>query len=197
MGADAGSYAKVVAVNADQNLLTVEIAKGKQLTYDPKRIVGVTVYQQAERKFSARDRVQFTAPQKQLGIANREMGTIEKVDHSGNISLKLDDGRTFEFSPTTQPHFDHGYAVTSHSAQGLTADRVLINADTGSHPDLLNSRFAYVGISRARFDAEIYTNSTADLCEKLANETSKTSALDFNQSTGISSPAELGIGQDM
>ena len=34
-------------------------------------------------------------------------------------------------------HFDHGYAVTSHSAQGLTAERVLINADTG-----VSSRFA-------------------------------------------------------
>ena len=27
-----------------------------------------------------------------------------------------------------------GYAVTSHSSQGLTAERVLVNADTGVHP---------------------------------------------------------------
>jgi len=39
--------------------------------------------------------------------------------------------------------------VTSHSAQGLTAERVLIQADTSVHPDLLDSRFAYVSISRA------------------------------------------------
>jgi ATP-dependent exoDNAse (exonuclease V) alpha subunit len=110
----------------------------------------VTVYEPAEREFSIGERVQFTAPQKQLGIANREMGTIEKVCHDGNITLRLEDARTIEFSATVHPHFDHGYAVTSHSAQGLTADRVLINADTKAHPDLLSSRFAYVSVSRAR-----------------------------------------------
>jgi ATP-dependent exoDNAse (exonuclease V) alpha subunit len=27
-------------------------------------------------------------------------------------------------------NFDHGYAVTSYSSQGLTAERVLVHADT-------------------------------------------------------------------
>jgi hypothetical protein len=41
---------------------------------------------------------------------------------------------------------------------GLTAERVLVNADTGVHPDLLNSRFGYVAISRASHDATLYTD---------------------------------------
>jgi hypothetical protein len=49
--------------------------------------------------------------------------------------------------PLTIP--DHGCAVTSHSAQNLTAERVLIHADTCVHPDLLSSRFGYVAVSRA------------------------------------------------
>jgi ATP-dependent exoDNAse (exonuclease V) alpha subunit len=55
-------------------------------------------------------------------------------------------------------HFDHGYAVTSHSSQGVTAQRVLVNMDTRAHPELINTRFAYVSVSRASQDAQIYTN---------------------------------------
>jgi ATP-dependent exoDNAse (exonuclease V) alpha subunit len=122
------------------------------------------------------------------------MGTIEKVCHDGNITLRLEDARTIEFSATVHPHFDHGYAVTSHSAQGLTADRVLINADTKAHPDLLSSRFAYVSVSRARIDAEIFTNNAADLGLRLCNSVEKSAAVDFSQSKAMSL-TELGMGQ--
>ena len=49
-----------------------------------------------------------------------------------------------------------GYAVTSHSSQGQTADRVLIHANTelGSK-DLLNNRTAYVAVSRSAYDAQM------------------------------------------
>lgn len=52
-------------------------------------------------------------------------------------------------------HFDHGYAVTSHSSQGLTAERALVNMDTRAHPEFINTRFAYVSVSRAAQDAQI------------------------------------------
>ncbi len=42
--------------------------------------------------------------------------------------------------------FDHGYAVTSHSSQGLTSERVLVDMDTNVHPELLNNHFAYVSV---------------------------------------------------
>ncbi|MDE1161180.1 MAG: helicase C-terminal domain-containing protein [Acidobacteriaceae bacterium] len=80
---------------------------------------------------------------------------------------------------------DHGYAVTSHSSQGLTANRVLVNVDTTSHPDLLNSRFAYVSVSRAAQDAQIFTNDAASLSSKLTLDVSKTSALDREISQSV------------
>lgn len=49
------------------------------------------------------------------------------------------------FDPQRHPHLDRGYAVTSYSIQGQTADRVLINVDTElGAKDLLNDRMAYV-----------------------------------------------------
>jgi ATP-dependent exoDNAse (exonuclease V) alpha subunit len=32
-----------------------------------------------------------------------------------------------EFNANQRRHFDHGYALTSHSSQGLTAERVLVH----------------------------------------------------------------------
>ena len=46
------------------------------------------------------------------------------------MRLKLDGGRRVEFQVQSFPHLDHGYAVTSHSSQGQTAERVLIHVDT-------------------------------------------------------------------
>jgi ATP-dependent exoDNAse (exonuclease V) alpha subunit len=175
--------------------LTIQKASGDQVSYDPKRLSGVSVYREMEREFSVGDRIQFTAPEKQLGIANRELGTIEKVDADGNISLRLEDSRNVQFNATEHPHFDHGYAVTSHSSQGLTADRVLINIDTTINAQLLNSRFAYVAVSRASLDAEIYTNGdAADLEQRLSGDVSKSSAVEFSHSTG-NVIADIGLGQ--
>jgi hypothetical protein len=82
------------------------------------------------------------SPARQFTTAkNRDLAAIDSITPDGRISARLDNGRKVEFDATAHRHFDHGYAVTSHSAQGLTAERVLINADTAVHPDLLNSRF--------------------------------------------------------
>jgi ATP-dependent exoDNAse (exonuclease V) alpha subunit len=87
-------------------------------------------------------------------------------------------------------HFDHGYAVTSHSAQGLIAERVLVHADTSVHPDLLNSRFGYVSISRASQQAMLFTDNLAKLGPRLEADVSKTSALEINQASSVAQ----GIG---
>jgi len=78
-------------------------------------------------------------------------------------------------------HFDHGYAVTSHSSQGLTENRVIVNIDTNAPAELLNPRFAYVSISRASEDTRIYTNDATTLGERLSTLVTKSSAVDFQQ----------------
>lgn len=177
LGIRAGSYTRVLSIDPEQNLLTVKMPLGATLTYDPRRLSGVSIYQEREQPFATGDRVQFTAPDKNLGVANRELGTIERISTAGNLVVRLEKGGRVELNPAENRHFDYGYAMTSHSAQGVTADRVLINADTKTHPQLVNSRFAYVAISRARLDATIYTNDSAAIEARLGNEFSKSSAL--------------------
>jgi ATP-dependent exoDNAse (exonuclease V) alpha subunit len=101
--------------------------------------------------------------------------------------VKLDSGRAAQFNVRDNPHLDHGYAVTSHSSQGATADRVLVNVDTeAAHQNLVNSRLAYVAVSRARYDAQIYTNDAADLGRALSRDTSHTAAIEPQQPAAAS-----------
>jgi ATP-dependent exoDNAse (exonuclease V) alpha subunit len=116
-GIEAGTYRLVVGVNPAANLLTVEKASGELATYDPRRLTGVSVYREIDREFSVGDRIQFTAPDKSLGVANRDLAVIESIAPDGRISTRLDNNRKVEFDAKEHRHFDHGYAVTSHSAR--------------------------------------------------------------------------------
>jgi ATP-dependent exoDNAse (exonuclease V) alpha subunit len=185
MGIEAASYATVAGIDPSRNLLTVEKASGEMTSYDPRRLSGVSVYREIERDFAVGDRIQFTAPDKSLGVANRDLGTVQSIAPEGRIGIQLDDSRRIEFNAAEHRHFEHGYAVTSHSSQGLTAERVLINADTAVHPDLLNSRFGYVSISRAKHDAMLFTDDLAKLGPQLHADVSKTTAIEFTQGQSV------------
>ena len=91
--------------------------------------------------------------------------------------VEMDGGREVELDSVKNPHLDHGYAVTSHSSQGQTADRVLIHVDTKlGAKDLLNNRMAYVAVSRGAYDAQIFTNDREKLGAALGHDVSHSSA---------------------
>ncbi len=179
IGIERHTYAKVVATQPNENLLTVEKDSGQRVTYDPSRLHGIGAYREIEREFAIGDRLQWTAPSKDLGVANRDIGTVEQIRREGLFTVRMDNGEAVSFDSNQMRHFDHGYAVTSHSSQGLTADRVLVNIDSNTHFELINSRFAYVSVSRAAHDAQIFTNDAAGLRFGLNKDVTKSSALDL------------------
>ena len=58
--------------------------------------------------------------------------------------------------------------------------------DTGVHPDLLNSRFGYVSISRASREATLFTDNMSKLNPPLSADISKSSALEVGQTASMS-----------
>jgi ATP-dependent exoDNAse (exonuclease V) alpha subunit len=178
LGIEAGEYARVTRTDRESNTVTIKRHGGEELSYDPRRLQGVTVYRDAERTFAQGDRVQMTAPYHAEKLANRELGTVDKIDGDGNLKLKMDSGRKVEFNARQHPHLDYGYAMTRHSSQGQTADRVLIHVDSSqAHGELLNSRMAYVSVSRAQFDVKMYTNDAKTLGQELSRDVSHPSAI--------------------
>ena len=137
----------------------------------------MSTYREVELSFAVGDRLQFTAPNRELGVANRDIGTIEAISKD-SLTVRLSESdKAIYFDPKAMPHFDHGYAVTSHSAQRLTTECVLVNIDSTMHPDLINTRQAYVSISRASHDAHIFTNDARGLAEAPSRDVTKASAM--------------------
>jgi conjugative relaxase-like TrwC/TraI family protein len=174
----AGEYWRVVDRDYEGNLLTVQSEDGREETYNPKRLKGVSVYREDSRLFAQGDRIQFRAPLHEKQVATNELGTIKRIEEN-HWTVKLDSGREIDLDIESYRHIDHGYAVTSISSQGQTAYRGIINADTNESALLLNKRTAYVASSRAMHDAHIYTNSIAELPE----------AFDRNQDNEIAQDA--------
>jgi ATP-dependent exoDNAse (exonuclease V) alpha subunit len=104
-------------VDPKENRITIEREKGTRQTHDPRRLSGVSVHREVKHEFSKGDRIQFTAPSKELKVANRELGTIERVSSKGDLSIRLDSGREVRFNIREHAHLDHGYAVTATAAR--------------------------------------------------------------------------------
>ena len=181
MGIEPGEYARVDRVDPRENRITIERENGVQQTYDPRRLSGVAVYHEVQREFSQGDRVQFTSPSRELHVTNRELGTVEGVSNAGNLEIRMDSGREVRFNIREHPHLDYGYAVTSHSSQGQTAERVLVHVDTDKGELLVNNRFAYVSVSRGQYDAQIYTNDRSELAWNLSRDNSQRTATETQQ----------------
>jgi ATP-dependent exoDNAse (exonuclease V) alpha subunit len=175
-----------------ENRLAIERETGTLQTYDPRRLSGVSVYREAEREFSKGDRVQFTAPSRDLQVANRDLGIVQEVNINGDLRIRMDSGREVRFNIREHRHLDHGYALTSHSSQGQTAQRVLVHVDTDKSELLVNNRFAYVSVSRAQHDAHIYTNDGSKLSRSLSRESSQRTATEVDQQpTAQKAPGSL------
>ncbi len=148
--------ARVENVDTKNNEVTVRTDDERAVSYDPRRLQGVTRYRETERAFAEGDRVQMTAPDRERGVANRELGTVEQIDPNGRMDVRWDSGRTSSFEASEHRHLDYGCAVTRHSSQGQTAARVLVHVEVDRASEkLVNQRLAYVAVSRGQYDAHI------------------------------------------
>jgi conjugative relaxase-like TrwC/TraI family protein len=178
-GFEKKTYATVIRTDREQNKITVHGKDGTITTYDPSRFYGVQIYDRERREFAVGDRVQFTTPWREKGIATRQLGTIAALDQTGNAEVKLDTHKQVRFNLNRMAHVEHGYAVTSHSSQGLTVDRTLLQIDTGDPKAraILGRELAYVAVSRARFNVDIFTDNAERLTGVLDRTQEKSKAL--------------------
>jgi conjugative relaxase-like TrwC/TraI family protein len=106
------------------------------------------------------------------GLVNGERVTVKAIKH-GRIALT--DGRTL---PTDYRTFTHGYAVTSHAAQGKTVDEVMLVASSQSFAAVSQESF-YVGISRARERARVYTDDAELLGRRVQDTHTRKAAVEL------------------
>jgi nucleoside-triphosphatase THEP1 len=129
------------------------------------------------REFSQHDKIMFLQNDPKLGVQNGQTGYIAGIQDQ-NITVQSGD-KTITVNAAEYAYLDHGYALTTHKAQGITEDRAFIHIDVNQRQ--LNSRNSfYVDISRARFKAFIYTNDKKKLLNAVSEFQTKLSSRDFS-----------------
>ena len=184
LGLGKGTYARVEGTDPDLNRITVRTEDGRAVEYNPARLTGVDLFREERRVIANDDRIQFRAPDRALGVVNGEFAKVVAIDDR-KAALRMDDGREVKAAVSRLRHIDYGYASTSHSSQGATVDRVIVNIDTARSAELVNRKQFYVSISRARYGVTIYTDDSAALRHAVGRTREKSIALErLNLSVG-------------
>ena len=174
-------YRVIGAVADKPNALEVEhIATQTRITFNPARAVKLSVYEPVEAELAAGDWVRVTRNNASLDLVNGARFEVLAVTPT-TVTIGAGGRRLVVDAATTPLHLDRAYATTSHSAQGLTCDRVLINAESFSRTTQRD--VYYVAISRARHQTEIYTNDADKLAGTVNRLEEKTAALDIGIET--------------
>jgi len=115
-------------------------------------------------------------------VANGEFVMIAER-RATQTRLRFDAGGELAVNFSQLRHVEHGYASTSHAAQGATFDRVIVNVDSMRSAQLVNRKQFYGSISRTRHDARVYTDD-AQALRRAVREPKKEIALDAVQPRG-------------
>ncbi|PZU69651.1 MAG: Ti-type conjugative transfer relaxase TraA [Rhizobium sp.] len=109
-----------------------------------------------KREFAPGDRIVFLENDRDLGVKNGMLGTVESVE-AGRIVAQLDGpggkGKGSSISVPTNDYraFDHGYATTIHKNQGATVERAFVMAS-----GTMDRHLTYVAMTRHRDGAQLY-----------------------------------------
>lgn len=109
--------------------------------------------------------MQFTRNDRAAGRLNGQQGEVIGVDPAARtVTLRMANRRIEHLTPDDpcDRHIAHAWVVTAFAAQGRTADRVLVHADSTAS-QLVDQKSFYVALSRARESVAIYTNDRGKL----------------------------------
>ncbi|WP_323571769.1 Ti-type conjugative transfer relaxase TraA [Rhizobium sp. 28DA2] len=148
--------ADVRAINdAIREGLQAEGVLAKPAGEEDREIVYQTV--NGKRAFAAGDRIVLLQNDRDLGVRNGMLGTVEAVEPDA-LQIRLDGlssgqetGRRLTIRPKDYNSLDHGYATTIHKAQGATVDRTFVMASA-----TMDRHLTYVAMTRHRLHAMLY-----------------------------------------
>jgi hypothetical protein len=110
------------------------------------------------RSFAPGDRIVFLENDRELGVKNGMLGTVEAVEPyaiqirlDGLAGLEGEASRRVIVRPETYQAIDHGYATTIHKTQGATVDRAFVLAS-----ETMDRHLTYVAMTRHRDGVQLY-----------------------------------------
>jgi ATP-dependent exoDNAse (exonuclease V) alpha subunit len=162
----------VAVVAVENDTLKVQRADGSENVFELG--AGCACFDVGEKrklKIAAGDKLLLQANAARRRFINGELVEVLAVQCD---SVALTDGRVI---PADYRTFTHGYAVTSHAAQGKTVDEVLVVASSRSLPAINQQQF-YVSISRGRDTCRVFTDDTEMLRSHVTRSSARLAAVE-------------------
>ncbi len=162
----------VAVVAIENDALKVQRADGSENIFPLGQ--GSALFDVGEKrklKISAGDKLLLQANASRKRFINGEL--VEVLAIQGD-SVMLADGRVI---PQNYRTFTHGYAVTSHAAQGKTVDEVLVVTSSRSLPAINQQQF-YVSISRGRDACRVFTDDAEMLRSHVTRSSARLAAVE-------------------
>jgi len=167
-GFEKGETVAVVAVENDS--LKIQHEDGTESLFPLGAGIACDVGEKRKLKVSAGDKLLLQANW-QKKFVNGELVEVKAIQGD---SVVLADGRVI---PENYRTFTHGYAVTSHAAQGKTVAEVLLVASSRSLPAINQEQF-YVSISRGRERCQVFTDDAEMLRSHVTDSSARLAAIE-------------------
>lgn len=194
LGVERGDYATVVDVKREVGVVLLEASEGRQFEWNPEKHGKVEVYGQESRAIGLGDEIRFTRNNTDLGAKNGTFGRVTEINGT-EIVLQTKTGPA-KLAPDAMAHahWDYGYSMTFHAAQGATTSHanLLITHDSGR---AMGEKSFYVGITRPRQDLTIYTDSAVTAAKLIQTAQNKTSSID--EMRGSSAHGDSRVDDDV
>lgn len=189
----APTESRIIVTHMNKEVAMLNHAARERLQAQGELGRDVTVQtERGERQFAENDRLLFLKNERELGVKNGSLGTIEKAGRD-TLAVRLDDGRKVEVDLKSYSAVDHGYAATVHKTQGMTVDRTHVLATPG-----MDAHSSYVAMSRHRAGTALHYGrddftDEQQLRRTLARERPKDMALDYaDDPAGTAKPDRSG-----
>ena len=173
-----------VVLSRDDRFLRLRHPNGSERWIDPRKTVGFEVCVRRELGVASGERLLMRANAIAHGLKNGDIVEVAGFGDDGAIRLK--DGRRV---PLTFREYTHGYATTSHSAQGKTVHRgILLMGDAAIVA--VDLQQAYVSNSRFEESQMIYTTDRAAAREAMQRPGDRTLATEAVEASADTSAHE-------
>lgn len=162
-----GAAYRVEGIDPEKAAIALKAADGSAVDWRLRQwgASKVEVFEPKAMELRTGDRVQFIRNDREAGRINGLRGTITGIDpERQQATIALANGREqrLDLTDPRDAHLRHAYVQTAHAAQGQTAERVLIHADSRS-ANLVDQKMLYVALSRAKSEAIVVTDDKARL----------------------------------
>jgi conjugative relaxase-like TrwC/TraI family protein len=158
---------RVESIDPAKAAVTLKSEDGREVNWRPRQWGAghVQTFTPQPLDLKTGDAIRFTRNDREASRINGARGEVIAVDEqtrTATIQMQSGKTETLHLDSARDRHIAHAYVDTAFAAQGRTADHVMIHADSKA-TNLADQKSFYVGISRAKETAMIFTNDRGKL----------------------------------